>query len=79
MSASILFCQCGSSTVDVRGWISPTVPEIACSSCGKTASIPGFTIGRSFSAAGIIAVKQAVEDRACCRADAFEPTLDGAP
>ncbi len=43
---SVIFCQCGSDKVDVRYWDDKDTPVIACASCGKTANLPGFTLGR---------------------------------
>jgi hypothetical protein len=47
MSVAVLLCgRCGSHHVDVRGWRSHSVAELACSDCQHVSPVAGFTVGR---------------------------------
>lgn len=64
--ASIVFCgKCGSSKVDIKGWIDKGTAVLRCCECDNEAEIHGFTVGRVMSA-NLAAVLEAAKDMAIC-------------
>ena len=65
--AGILFCMiCGSSRVDIVGWIGLGHAAVRCSNCGKTGDLYGFTVGRCYTM-NRDAVQEAYDDQALPR------------
>jgi hypothetical protein len=64
MVAVLLCAKCGSHHVDVRGWRSPVVAVLRCSSCSHESPVAGFTVGRVYTCDESATVAEAIEDAA---------------
>lgn len=50
---AVLFCiPCGSTAIDVQGWVTPKVAVLACCRCGNTARLQDFSVGRAYCPEG---------------------------
>ena len=67
---SVIFCcKCGSTLVDVCGWKDKRTATIRCCDCHQSATLRGFTLGRTDTEGSALqAVEEAEADKA-----AFDP------